>query len=327
MKKLLLAAWILMAGTSAAQDTFSIVAIDSLTGEIGSAGASCINNSIIISDILPGRGAIHTQSYWVSTNQQNAHERMVEGYSPNEIIEWLINNDVSGNPSIRQYGIVDFDSLGHTRSAAFTGENCLDYKNHITGPNYSIQGNILLGAQILDSMEARFLNAEGSLAEKLMAALQGAKVPGADSRCLEEGVSAKSAFIRLAWPSDTLGTLYLDLNVPSRPYGVDPIDSLQVLFDEWLDLVTGTGDPDREMKNLYKAYPNPVRNELIIETTGRASVAGRAVITDLVGNRVLATDLSGYKQRIDTGKLSRGIYFLSITPANGRTQSFKLIKL
>ncbi|HOI32111.1 MAG TPA: hypothetical protein PLC47_05045, partial [Bacteroidales bacterium] len=61
-----------------AQDTFSIVAVDTITGEVGSAGASCLDNSaitggaVIISDIIPGRGAIHTHSYWVSANQINA---------------------------------------------------------------------------------------------------------------------------------------------------------------------------------------------------------------------------------------------------------------
>ena len=45
-------------------DTFSIVAVDTVTGQVGSAGASCIQGSIIISDVHPGLGAIHTQSYW-----------------------------------------------------------------------------------------------------------------------------------------------------------------------------------------------------------------------------------------------------------------------
>ena len=92
---------------SKAQDTFSIVAIDTITGEIGSAGASCIDETaitggaIIISDVLPGRGAIHTQSYWNATNQTNAHNRMVEGMSPQEIIDWLQAHDVQNNPAVR----------------------------------------------------------------------------------------------------------------------------------------------------------------------------------------------------------------------------------
>src|SRR5678816_2557711 len=101
----------------------------------------------------------------------------------------------------------------------------MDYKNHITGPGYSIQGNILLGPQILDSMEARYLNTSGTLACKLMAALQGAKVVGADTRCISYGISSFSAFIRVARPQDTAGTYILDLTVNTFPGGIEPIDT------------------------------------------------------------------------------------------------------
>ena len=98
---------ILFISESYSQDTFSIVAVDPGTQEVGSAGASCINGSIIISDVHPGIGAVHTQSYWNSTNQNNASDLMDQGYTPEEIIEYLVENDAQGNPSIRQYGVVD----------------------------------------------------------------------------------------------------------------------------------------------------------------------------------------------------------------------------
>ena len=87
--------------------TFSIVAIDLNNGQVGSAGASCIGGSIIISDIHPGIGAIHTQSYWSGYNQIVASDLMDSGLSPDEIIDYLVENDVNDNPLIRQYGIVD----------------------------------------------------------------------------------------------------------------------------------------------------------------------------------------------------------------------------
>ena len=213
------------------KDTFSIVAVDTLTREVGSAGASCIAGSIIISDVHPGLGVIHTQSYWNPSNQNNASQLFQQGFSPQYIIDWLISNDVQNNSSIRQYGIVDLIDGG--RSAAFTGNNCFDYKNHIVGPNYSIQGNILLNQAILDSMEYRFNNTSGSLATRLMAALQGANVPGADSRCLDDSISSLSAFIRVAKENDNIDSLYLDLNVNDITYIIDPIDSLQNLYDLW----------------------------------------------------------------------------------------------
>jgi len=91
---------LLLTAKANSQDTFSIVALDTITGEIGSAGASCLDGSqiaggaIIISDLLPGRGAIHTQSFWNPTNQANARARMEAGLSPTEIIAWLKSNDV-----------------------------------------------------------------------------------------------------------------------------------------------------------------------------------------------------------------------------------------
>ena len=225
-----------------AQDTFSIVGVDTLTGEVGSAGASCISGSIIISDLHPGIGAIHTQAYWTATNQQNASNLMANGYSPDEIIEWLVENDVQNNPGIRQYGVVDLIDGG--RSAAFTGENCSDYKNHITGDTYAIQGNILLGQEILDDMEIAFLSTFGTMDEKLLASLQAANVPGADTRCMDYGIPALSAFIRVAQPENTADSLYLHINVNSVLIVTSPIDSLYQLYWDWKRTKYILGDID-----------------------------------------------------------------------------------
>ena len=215
-----------------AQDTFSIIAVDQETGEVGSAGASCINGSIIISDVHPGVGAIHTQSYWNAQNQNNASQLMDQGYSPMFIIQYLIENDSQDNPTIRQYGIVDMVEGG--RSAAYTGENCYDYKDHILGDTYSIQGNILLSPEILIQMENNFINTEGSLSDKLMAAMQGANIPGADTRCLEDNISSLSSFIRLAKFNDSPNDVYLDLRVYNTFGNSEPIDSLQTLYNQWI---------------------------------------------------------------------------------------------
>ena len=223
--------WIFSISLISAQDTFSIVAVDTITLEIGSAGASCIDGSIIISDILPGIGAIHTQSYWNQANQNNAHNWMEQGYTPAEIINLLENNDAQNNPAIRQYGIIAL--LDSNRSAVYTGSNCYDYKNHILGPNYAIQGNILSGQEVLDNIELNFLAAEGPLYVKLMTALQGANMSGADSRCSQYGTSSLSAFIRMSKTNNDPDSLYLHLNVNSVIPGIEPIDSLQVLFDSW----------------------------------------------------------------------------------------------
>lgn len=308
-----------------AQDTFSIVAVDTTTGEIGSAGASCLDNNsfpgsggaIIISDILPGRGAIHTQSYWVATNQNNARARMQEGLAPDQIIQWLRTNDVNGpfGALSRQYGIVDFSPTGQPRSAAYTGTGCLDWKGQRTGLTYAIQGNILLGPAILDSMEARFLAAEGPLADRLMAAMQGANVPGADSRCLSNGTSSLSAFLRVAKPDDSEDSLYLDLNVPSLPPGREPIDSLQTLYDLWK--TTSTQSPTA--LPLFKVFPNPAAGAFFIESPDDAILT----LYDLQGMVMLQTELPAGSRRLSP-TLPRGWYLLQLRYANGQTQCRKL---
>lgn len=228
-----------------AQDTFSIVAVDTVTGEIGSAGASCVGpyngvGAYVISDVIEGIGGIHTQAYWLEANKQNAHNKMLEGLSPQEIIDWLVENDVENNPTIRQYGIVSLTRRGE--SAGYTGINCDDYKNHLTGPGYSIQGNILLGPVVLDSMKKTFLNTPGPLADKLMAALQAAKIVGADTRCAVRGTSSQSGFVKVVRIGDG-DTPYLLIIVPDTPVGTDPIDVLQGKFDNWKDSLFIVVDP------------------------------------------------------------------------------------
>jgi len=215
-----------------AQATFSIAAVDPETGQVGSAGASCISGSIILSDVHPGAGVVHTQAYWNAQNQQYARLLMDSGYAPQAIVDSVVTHDAQGNPTIRQYGVVDLVDGG--RSAGYTGVNCTNYKGHLLGPTYAIQGNILLGPEILEGMEEAFLSTDGTLADRLMAALQAAKVPGADTRCLPYGKSAISAFLRVARTTDAPGSLYLDLNVNNTGSGeTDPIDVLQGLYDEW----------------------------------------------------------------------------------------------
>lgn len=256
------------------QDTFSIVAVDSITGEVGSAGASCVDMSNFpgydddfLGELFPGVGAINTQAWYLAANQANARDRMNAGDTPDQIIEWLENNDAQNQPQKRQYGIVrlvDETPL----SAAFTGTQTDDYKNHVLGPNYSIQGNILKGQEVLDSMEARFLREEGDLACKLMAALQGAKMVGADSRCFSNGTSSLFSFVKVAQPDDIFGEPSFVLSVNTEDdAGIEPIDSLQVLFEEVKECTTVGISQQEDISSEFTIYPNPIKNILNISTS------------------------------------------------------------
>jgi len=313
------------------QDTFSIVAMDSITGEVGSAGASCVDMDNFpgyaddfLGELFPGLGAINTQAWYREDNQANARARMKAGDTPEEIIQWLYENDEQNQPEKRQYGIVAFVD-GSPQSAAHTGTQTDDYKNHVLGPNYSIQGNILLGQEILDSMEARFLRADGDLACKLMAALQGANVVGADTRCASNGSSSLFAFVKVAQPADTFGSPSFVVSVRTKNnQNIEPIDTLQTIFS-MVHECSGVGiDEPGSFDSFFKLYPNPANEKLSIENKKTVKDAHHAAIIDLTGSILYESSYSG-KVEIDLSAYSRGIYFVRITDGQ-KTYISKFIK-
>ena len=308
-----------------AQDTFSIVALDSTSREVGSAGASCLDlftagysNPAFLADILPDTGVVNTQSYFMQANQDNARAQMRAGSTPAQIITWLVANDAINNPEFKQYGIVGFN--GNTPSAvSHTGSSCINYKNHVVGNingfYYAIQGNILKGQEILDSMEARFRNTSGTLACRIMAAMQGANVIGADTRCTSENTSSLFAFLQVAKPTDTYGSPSLNLTLRTKSgEGIEPIDSLQVLFD------IANGCNPLTVKEYAKVrewdvYPNPARTTLFIRNLS-ASFENEVVdsfpkLYNAIGQLIRSTIISdGDTLQLDIADLSKGVYFV-----------------
>lgn len=318
MKYSFLLLFIVLASFSYGQDTFSIVAIDTVTKEIGSAGATCLTEqlgfpgAVFISDIIGGHGAIHTQANGLTQNQLAARGRMLAGDTPEQIIAWLQENDYDGNPEVRQYGVIDLDAAGTPRTAAYTGVDCLDYKNHIIGRNYSIQGNILLGKQILDSMEARFVRTEGTLADKLMACLQGANVPGADSRCLADGLSSKSSFLRVSRWEDPDKTYKLNLTVGKTKTGRDPIDSLQTLYNIWK---TTSSVHSGNFTNQIVTISNDATSGNTIIDLSNITDRRQIVITvyDISGKEVKQFTTNEATYIIEESKFSRGTYIINVS--------------
>jgi uncharacterized Ntn-hydrolase superfamily protein len=298
-----------------AQDTFSIVALDSVTGEVGSAGASCVDlfgfpgyADDFLGDLIPGVGAINTQAYYLGGNQSNARARMNQGDTPQEIIDWLVANDVQNNPTIRQYGIVGFVN-GSPQSAAHTGANTNDYKGHVLGPTYSIQGNILLGQEVLDSMEARFNNASGDLACKLMAALQGANMVGADTRCATNNSSSLFAFVKVSQPNDPYGSPSFLVSVRTQNGdSIEPIDTLQTLFDAVKNCST-TGINTQPRMNELRIYPQPAQDQIKIEISGMENTEVEYQVVDALGRAILRTR-STAQTTLDLRNWAPGVYTL-----------------
>ncbi len=299
-----------------AQDTFSIVAVDSVTGEVGSAGASCVDlfqagltNDDFLGQLIPNVGAINTQAYYLPLNQTNATARMNAGDTPAEIIQWLITNDAQNQPEIRQYGIAALIN-GTPQTAAHTGTSTDNYKNHVLGTNYSIQGNILLGQEVLDSMEARFLNEPGDLACKLMAALQGANMVGADTRCSSNGTSSLFAFVKVAQPTDAVGSPSFKASVRTQNNaGIEPIDSLQTTFNTLHSCTPLNIEETEHFEDFFNVYPNPTSNYVTIKNNTEDQYTIHLI--DNTGRYIHTTTLTKTTV-IRTSNLSSGLYILKV---------------
>ena len=225
-------------------DTFSIVAYDKTTGQVGGAGCSCVSISggiDFLSDLItdgttsPNNivGAIHSQASYNATTQGWARDRMLAGDTPQQIIDFVVAND--GGSASRQYGVVGVDVPG---AAGWTGSSNGNFANDIQVDNalftISVQGNILdtsNGPDILNDIRDGFLNTDGSLGDRLMAALQGAKRVGADNRCASRGNSGRTSFVQVLSPGETAPSLFLTTGNAVAD-GIEPIDELQCLYDD-----------------------------------------------------------------------------------------------
>ena len=136
------------------QHTFSIVAIDPETGAIGSAGATCLNTddcaictAQIISDIVPGKGAINAQATVCLPNSNLVFgiQQVENDSDAAEVLDLLLTNDpcASGNVTNRQYGIVTIDENDNITVKGYTGTNAMADAGHIEGTNYCIQGKYI----------------------------------------------------------------------------------------------------------------------------------------------------------------------------------------
>ena len=319
------------------QHTFSIVAVDVETGQVGTAGATCLTSAdcggcggaVIIASIFPGLGCLNSQAQVCipNSNGVNGMRKMInDGFDAQEALDWLLANDDCqfGGVQDRQYGIAMLNDENEAKTASFTGSNTLDYANHLTGPNYSIQGNILIGPEVLEGMEESFLSASGGLAERLMAAMQGANIPGADSRCLPDGISSRSAFIKVAKPEDNPGQLYLDLNVPDTDNNSEPIDSLQNLFNNWFL----TSNEELSFENAISVFPNPASSKINVKIddiflNGSCNLTFYNEMGQLVYQTGLSQKLSQFN--LEEINLKNGIYIFKIEAEGNMMRTGRLL--
>lgn len=216
--------------------TFSILAQDLSTGEIGGAaatGALCVGGWVLRGDSRGGMSA--SQGAAPSTLWgEDAIELMRQGRSATQAIVQLTGPD--NGRDWRQLAVLD--RAGTT--ACHTGSRNSDWKGALTAPGLVVSGNLLAGSHVLEALRDGFLNASGPLAVRLIAALTAAEAAGGDTRGLQS-----SALLVLA---DTAPPLTLRVD-----WSADPIRALQDLhqrsqsgdYAAWLPHVPTRKDPER----------------------------------------------------------------------------------
>lgn len=199
--------------------TFSIVAYDAKTQELGVAVQSKVP---AVGAIVPwakaGVGAVATQAFANTTYGPRGLELLAGGKSPLEAIDALVAAD-AGKPR-RQVGVVDAQG----RAAAFTGENCFDWAGQVTGEGFTCQGNLLAGEAVVQAMAKAFVETEGVLAERLLAALEAGQAAGGDKRGRQ---SAALLIVREGWGYGGYDDRLRDLRVDDHP---TPIKELRRVY-------------------------------------------------------------------------------------------------
>ena len=242
--------------------TWSIVAVDPATGDVGVATATCLDLHIdALAVLVPGKGAAMLQARidaLTGKNRDTVYQLLQEGNSAEDIIQHVTDPAADAHVERRQYGVVTLSNR-LVRIAAFTGKDTLVWAGdqQDIGMAVTVQGNTLVGeAVVADAMQAfKRSDAQGhnALPDRLMRALEAGSAADGDKRCNNDQVmqTASTAFIMAARGGDrphttrdfgitdmgTLNAPWLVISVVKPKFGPNPIIELRERYDVWRQTV------------------------------------------------------------------------------------------
>lgn len=270
--------------------TFSIVARDQQTGELGIAVQS---KFLAVGAVVPFAsadvGAVATQAWANVSYGPRGLELLSQGLTAQEVVDRLVAEDEGREH--RQLGVVD--RFGN--AAAHTGDTCMHWAGHRTGSGYTCQGNILVSEATVDAMAEAYEAASSlpHLADRLVAALAAGQNAGGDSRGRQ---SAALYVVRAQGGYGGFNDRLVDLRVDDHP---EPIQELSRLLDlhrqTWLGptppekYLLDSPDKVRLLQSLLRelgTYDGSVSGELTFNTRG-------SLATYCAQNRLQDMDPSG----------------------------------
>lgn len=197
--------------------TYSIVARDSQTGELGVAVQShWFSVGPQVPWARPGVGAVATQANVRRAYGPEALELLASGVGARDVLARLTAADPGA--AGRQVAIVDASGA----VAAHTGSACMAFAGHVTGDQVSCQANIMANASVWPSMLGAFSTAAGPLASRLLAALDAAEAAGGDIR------GRQSAALLVVPAEGEWWETSVSLRVEDHP---DPLVELRRLYE------------------------------------------------------------------------------------------------
>lgn len=246
--------------------TWSVVALNSHTGQIVVASATCVSGANLErrappfglrglqAIVVPGRAAGAAQANVDATfaNQKLIYDELRKGTPPADIVRLL-----SSDPAFesRQFGIVDM--TGRTAGHSGKGNEASSLHRQGQAPGepiyYSIQGNVLANDEVVVDAVKAFLARKGELTERVMAAMEAADAKGGDRRCSCDRApktqapcltkTSHVAYILLAEKTDINKTTYSDgdyamfISVTEGDIKPDedanPVKTLRLRYDAW----------------------------------------------------------------------------------------------
>jgi uncharacterized Ntn-hydrolase superfamily protein len=222
--------------------TFSIIAFDPATSELGIGVQSrAFGAGAAVPYAKPGVGAVATQAAANRSYGPKAIALLEQGLSPEEVVKKITDEDEARDA--RQVAVIDTQG----RSAVYTGRRVIErnsdpkdlvhlggYAGHIKGRNFSVQGNTLASVEVVKAMATAYEQGKGSMAERLMDALDAGQAKGGDTR----GMQSAGILVVRPLPPNSTSTVerIVDIRVDDHE---DPFKELRRL------LLMTTGGPNR----------------------------------------------------------------------------------
>jgi uncharacterized Ntn-hydrolase superfamily protein len=215
--------------------TYSIVARDPQTGELGAAVQShWFSVGSIVTWARPGVGAVCTQSVAEPAYGPRLLDAMAGGAEPPGALRRLLEAD----PAARYRQVAVIAPAG--APVTHTGDGCIAFAGHAAGDDFSVQANMMASDAVWPEMAAAFTRSTGPLARRLLAALRAAEASGGDAR------GKQSSAMVVVPPSGEPWERTVDLRVEDHPQPLDELERLLVLHDAYTlatrgDDLTGEG--------------------------------------------------------------------------------------